>query len=43
MYLRDGRETSMQRMDMWTQQGEERVEQLETVTLKYVYHHALNR
>ena len=30
-------------MDRWTQQGEERVEQLETVMLKYVYHHVWNR
>ena len=36
---RAGIETQTQRMDLWTQQGKERVGQIERVALTYTHYH----
>ena len=40
---KEGMETQMQRMDLWTQQGKGRAGRIERVVLTFVYHHVWNR
>ena len=39
LFSRGGIETQTQRMDLWTQQGKERVGQIERVALTYIHYH----